>query len=93
MQRRVSPRRRPATTRSRAPCRSMACRQAPCRSQHLRSGLLADEAALRRQIATPEAQTLGPRHPAMLSALAEIDALTKAIKSETERLRERQRPL
>lgn len=50
------------------------------------SGLLADEAALRRQIATLT-QTLGPRHPAMLNALAESDALTKAIKSETERLR------
>ncbi|MHC2434732.1 GumC family protein [Bradyrhizobium sp. USDA 4451] len=50
------------------------------------SGLLADEAALRRQIATLT-QTLGPRHPAMLNAVAESDALTKAIKSETERLR------
>ena len=50
------------------------------------SGLLADEAALRRQIATLT-QTLGPRHPAMLNAMAESEALTKAIKSETERLR------
>lgn len=50
------------------------------------SGLLADEAALRRQIATLT-QTLGPRHPAMLNAMAEADALNKAIKSETERLR------
>ncbi|MGY3531001.1 GumC family protein [Bradyrhizobium sp. USDA 4452] len=50
------------------------------------SGLLTDEAALRRQIATLT-QTLGPRHPAMLNAMAESDALTKAIKSETERLR------
>lgn len=50
------------------------------------SGLLADEAALRRQIATLT-QTLGPRHPAMLNAVAESEALTKAIKSETERLR------
>ncbi|WP_225715939.1 GumC family protein [Bradyrhizobium semiaridum] len=50
------------------------------------SGLLADEAALRRQIATLS-QTLGPRHPAMLNAMAESEALGKAIKAETERLR------
>lgn len=50
------------------------------------SGLFADEAALRRQIATLT-QTLGPRHPAMLNAMAEAEALSKAIKSETERLR------
>lgn len=50
------------------------------------SGLLSDEAALRRQIATLS-QTLGPRHPALQNALAEADALSKAIKAETERLR------
>jgi len=50
------------------------------------SGLFADEAALRRQIATLS-QTLGPRHPALMNAMAEAGALEKAIKSETERLR------
>lgn len=50
------------------------------------SGLLADEAGLRRQIATLS-QTLGPRHPALMNAMAEAEALTKAIKAETERLR------
>lgn len=50
------------------------------------SGLFADEAALRRQIATLS-QTLGPRHPALLNALAEAGALSNAIKAETERLR------
>jgi succinoglycan biosynthesis transport protein ExoP len=50
------------------------------------SGLQADEAALRRQIATLS-QTLGPRHPALMNALAEAGALDKAIKAETERLR------
>jgi uncharacterized protein involved in exopolysaccharide biosynthesis len=50
------------------------------------SGLIADEAALRRQIATLS-QTLGKRHPALLNALAEAGALDKAIKTETERLR------
>jgi len=49
------------------------------------SGLLADEAALRRQIAALS-QTLGPRHPALMNALAEAGALGKAIKAETERL-------
>jgi len=50
------------------------------------SGLLSDEAALRRQIATLS-QTFGPRHPALMNALAEADALNKAIKAETERQR------
>jgi polysaccharide biosynthesis transport protein len=50
------------------------------------SGLIADEAALRRQIAMLS-QTLGKRHPALLNALAEAGALEKAIKTETERLR------
>jgi succinoglycan biosynthesis transport protein ExoP len=50
------------------------------------SGLQADEAALRRQIATLS-QTLGPRHPALMNALAEAGALSSAIKAETERLR------
>jgi uncharacterized protein involved in exopolysaccharide biosynthesis len=50
------------------------------------SGLIADDAALRRQIATLS-QTLGKRHPALLNALAEAGALEKAIKSETERLK------
>jgi polysaccharide biosynthesis transport protein len=50
------------------------------------SGLFADEATLRRQIATLS-QTLGPRHPALMNAMAEADALGKAIKAETERLR------
>jgi succinoglycan biosynthesis transport protein ExoP len=50
------------------------------------SGLIADDAALRRQIATLS-QTLGKRHPALLNALAEASALEKAIKTETERLR------
>lgn len=50
------------------------------------SGLFADEAALRRQIATLS-QTLGPRHPALMNALAEVGALSNAIKAETERLR------
>jgi uncharacterized protein involved in exopolysaccharide biosynthesis len=49
------------------------------------SGLLADEAALRRQIAALS-QTLGPRHPALMNALAEARALGNAIKAETERL-------
>jgi polysaccharide biosynthesis transport protein len=49
------------------------------------SGLQADEAALRRQIATLS-QTLGPRHPALMNAMAEAGALDKAIKAETERL-------
>jgi succinoglycan biosynthesis transport protein ExoP len=50
------------------------------------SGLQGDEAALRRQIATLS-QTLGPRHPALMNALAEAGALSNAIKAETERLR------
>lgn len=50
------------------------------------AGLLADEAALRRRVAVLS-NTLGPRHPALANALAEADALAKAIKSETERLR------
>jgi succinoglycan biosynthesis transport protein ExoP len=50
------------------------------------SGLQADEASLRRQIATLS-QTLGPRHPALMNALAEAGALSNAIKAETERLR------
>ena len=50
------------------------------------SGLIADDAALRRQIATLS-QTLGKRHPALLNALAEAGALEKAIKTETERLK------
>jgi succinoglycan biosynthesis transport protein ExoP len=50
------------------------------------SGLFSSEAALRRQIATLS-QTFGPRHPALMSALAEADALGDAIKAETERLR------
>ena len=50
------------------------------------AGLLADEAALRRQVAVLS-KTLGPRHPSLTSVLTEADALTKAIKSETERLR------
>ena len=50
------------------------------------SGLLSDEAALRRQIAALS-QALGPRHPAMMNALAEAGALGNAIKTETERLR------
>jgi uncharacterized protein involved in exopolysaccharide biosynthesis len=49
------------------------------------SGLLADEAASRRQIAALS-QTLGPRHPALMNARAEAGALEKAIKAETERL-------
>jgi len=48
--------------------------------------LLADEAALRRQVAAL-AKTLGPRHPSLVTILAEADALAKAIRSETERLR------
>lgn len=50
------------------------------------AGLLADEAALRRQVAVLS-KTLGPRHPSLVSVLTEADALAKAIKSETERLR------
>lgn len=50
------------------------------------AGLLADEAALRRQVAVLS-KTLGPRHPSLASALTEADALAKAIRSETERLR------
>jgi polysaccharide biosynthesis transport protein len=50
------------------------------------TGLIADESALRRQIATLS-QTLGKRHPALLNALAEEVALEKAIKTEAERLR------
>lgn len=50
------------------------------------AGLLADEAALRRQVAVLS-KTLGPRHPSLVSALTEADALAKAIRSETERLR------
>lgn len=50
------------------------------------AGLLADEAALRRQVAVLS-KTLGPRHPSLTSVLTEADALSKAIKSETERLR------
>jgi polysaccharide biosynthesis transport protein len=50
------------------------------------SGLQGDEAALRRQIATLSL-TLGPRHPALMNALAEANALSNAIKAETERLR------
>ncbi len=49
------------------------------------SGLLADESALRRQIAALS-QTLGPRHPALINAQAEAGALGTAIKAETERL-------
>ena len=55
------------------------------RSQTL-AGLLADEAGLRRQVAVLS-KTLGPRHPSLANVLAEADALAKAIKSETERLR------
>ncbi|WP_129159856.1 GumC family protein [Bosea sp. Tri-44] len=50
------------------------------------AGLLADEAALRRQVAAL-GKTLGPRHPSLMNILAEADALAKAIRSETERLR------
>ncbi|WP_293800300.1 GumC family protein [uncultured Bosea sp.] len=50
------------------------------------AGLLADEAGLRRQVAVLS-KTLGPRHPSLANVLAEADALAKAIKSETERLR------
>lgn len=50
------------------------------------SRLLSDEAALRRQIATLS-QTFGPRHPALINALAEASAMDTAIKAETERLR------
>jgi succinoglycan biosynthesis transport protein ExoP len=50
------------------------------------AGLLAEEAALRRQVAVLN-KTLGPRHPSLASVLIEADALAKAIKSETERLR------
>jgi succinoglycan biosynthesis transport protein ExoP len=50
------------------------------------AGLLADEAALRRQVAVLN-KTLGPRHPSLASVLIEADALAKAIRSETERLR------
>ncbi|MGX1788307.1 GumC family protein [Bosea sp. NPDC055332] len=50
------------------------------------TGLLADEAALRRQVAVLS-KTLGPRHPSLASVLTEADALAKAIRSETERLR------
>lgn len=50
------------------------------------AGLLADEAGLRRQVAVLS-KTLGPRHPSLTNVLAEADALAKAIKSETERLR------
>lgn len=50
------------------------------------AGLLADEAALRRQVAVLS-KTLGPRHPSLTSVLTEADALAKAIRSETERLR------
>ena len=50
------------------------------------AGLLADEAALRRQVAVLS-KTLGPRHPSLASVLTEADALAKAIKAETERLR------
>lgn len=50
------------------------------------AGLLADEAALRRQVAVLS-KTLGPRHPSLTSVLTEAEALAKAIRSETERLR------
>lgn len=50
------------------------------------AGLLSDEAGLRRQVAVLS-KTLGPRHPSLTNVLAEADALAKAIKSETERLR------
>ncbi|WP_199085344.1 GumC family protein [Bosea sp. ASV33] len=50
------------------------------------AGLLADEAGLRRQVAVLS-KTLGPRHPSLTNVLAEADALAKAIKAETERLR------
>lgn len=50
------------------------------------AGLLADEAALRRQVAVLS-KTLGPRHPSLTSVLTEAEALAKAIKAETERLR------
>lgn len=50
------------------------------------AGLLADESALRRQVAVL-AKTLGPRHPSLVNVLAEADALAKSIRSETERLR------
>lgn len=50
------------------------------------AGLLADAAALRRQVAVLS-KTLGPRHPSLTSVLTEADALAKAIRSETERLR------
>lgn len=50
------------------------------------AGLLADEAALRRQVAVLS-KTLGPRHPSLVNVLTEADALAKAIKAEAERLR------
>ena len=46
------------------------------------AGLLADEAALRRQVAVLS-KTLGPRHPSLTSVLTEADALVKAINGET----------
>ncbi|WNJ88577.1 GumC family protein [Bosea sp. 685] len=50
------------------------------------SGLFAEEASLRRQIAALS-KTLGPRHPSLGNLLAEADAMSKAIRSEIERLR------
>jgi len=50
------------------------------------AGLLSEEAALRRQIAVLS-NTLGPRHPSLANALVEAEALGKAVKAETERLR------
>lgn len=50
------------------------------------SGLFAEEATLRRQIAALS-RTLGPRHPSLGNLLAEADAMSKAIRSEIERLR------
>lgn len=50
------------------------------------SSMLTDQSALRRQIASLS-RTLGPRHPALINAQAEAEALANAIKAETERLR------
>lgn len=50
------------------------------------TGLLGEDAALRRQVASLS-QTFGPRHPSLVNAQVEHDAIARAIRAETERLR------
>lgn len=50
------------------------------------TSLLGEDAALRRQVAALS-KTFGPRHPSLVNAQVEQEAIARAIRAETERLR------